>query len=152
MFWIRADRSTGYPLEKMVNEKRGVVLFIVLATILLVIILSGVILRIISSQSRLTHHKVSRIKAYYAGRGMINYAFERFRTGAWVPNPAGGARKYACHRSCIDGVPANYIIPTDPDIPYRIQITIWPTEAVVGGSPSNPVTQLDIKTDYTYNP
>ncbi|MBN2830736.1 MAG: hypothetical protein JXL82_00440, partial [Candidatus Omnitrophica bacterium] len=96
----------------MANKRRGVVLFVVLATILLVIILSGVILRIISSQSRLTHHKVSRIKAYYAGRGMINYAFEMLRTGTWVPNPAGGARKYACHRPpCIDGVPANYIIP-----------------------------------------
>ena len=39
LFWIRADRSTRYPLEKMDNKK-GVVLFVVLATILLVIILS----------------------------------------------------------------------------------------------------------------
>jgi len=148
--WIRAVRNTAYPLEKMGNKKRGVVLFVVLATILLVVILSGVILRIISSQSRLTHHKVSRIKAYYAGRGMINYAFERLRTGAWTANAPGGASKYACHRGCIDTLPGvpDYTIPTDADIPYRIQIRIYPRDSAL----SNTVTRLDIKTDYSYTP
>jgi Tfp pilus assembly protein PilX len=134
----------------MNSKRRGVVLFVVLATILLVVILSGVILKIISSQSRLTHHKVSRIKAYYAGRGMMNYALENLRTGAWAANPPGGASKYACHRGCIDTLPGSpdYTIPNDSDIPYRIQIRIYPRDSAL----SNTVTRLDIKTDYSYTP
>lgn len=163
MFWIRADRSTGYPLEKMANKRRGVVLFVVLATILLAIILSGVILRIISSQSRLTHHKVSRIKAYYAGKGMMNYSLEMLRKGkpnGWIL-PATGVY-HACHKAtgstkdCVDsGISpdtvtgaASYAIPTDNDIPYNVQITIHPD----GTGPNGVGAKLEIKTDYTYNP
>lgn len=130
------------------KDKKGVVLFIVLGLILVVVVLSAVILSIISSQSRLTHHQVSRVKAYYAGKGMMNYAFEMLRKGTWAPNSSGGANKYACHRNCVDsGVIATYTIPIDNDIPYNIQITIHPD----GSGPGN-VTQLDIKTQYTYTP
>jgi Tfp pilus assembly protein PilX len=72
----------------MVDPKRrqkGIVLVLVLATILIVVLLGIAILNIISSQSRLTHHQLSRIQAYYANKAVINYAFEQLRTGAWVP-------------------------------------------------------------------
>lgn len=133
----------------MVNNRKGVILFIVLSVVLVVVILSGVILTIISSQSRLTHHQVSRIKAYYASKGIMNYALEMLRIGTWVPNASGGANKYACHRGCIDvSFPAAYTINTDPDIPYIIQVTIHPKNDALGST----VTQLDIKTQYTYTP
>ena len=131
----------------MKNNKKGAILFIVLAVILVVVILSGVILSIISSQSRLTHHQVSRIKAYYASRGVMNYALEMLRTNAWVANASGGANKYACHRGCIDSVAQSYNITTDADIPYKIQVTIHPNNNALG----NTVTQIDIKTQYTDN-
>lgn len=63
--------------------KRGVILFIVIGTILLVSVLGVVILTTISSQSRLTHHQVSRIQAYYAAMAGINYALEQLRVGNW---------------------------------------------------------------------
>jgi len=132
----------------MAVNRKGVVIFIVLATILVVVILSGVILSVISSQSRLTHHQVSRIKAYYAGRGMMSYAMEKLRIGDWIPNSSGGANKYACHRGCIDSVTANYTIPQDADIPYKIQIKIYPKDNALSAT----ATQLDIKTEYTYTP
>ncbi|MDP2044012.1 MAG: hypothetical protein Q8K15_02445, partial [Candidatus Omnitrophota bacterium] len=131
--------------ERIMRDSKGVVLFIVLGLILVVVVLAAVILSIISSQSRLTHHQVSRIKAYYAGKGMMNYASDMLRKGNWVPNASGGANKYACHRNCIDsGVSATYTIPIDNDIPYNIQVTIHPDKTGPGGV----TAQLDIKTDY----
>jgi len=132
----------------MADKKKGVILFIVLATILVVAILSGVILSIISSQSRLTHHQVSRIKAFYAGKGMMNYTLEMLRKGNWVL-PSSGNLSYACHRGCIDsGVTETYTIPTDADIPYKIQVTIHPN----GTGPNGVGAKLQIKTEYTYTP
>jgi Tfp pilus assembly protein PilX len=132
----------------MGSNKKGVILFVVLAIVLIVVILSGVILNIILNQSRITHHQVSRIQAYYASKGMMNYALEMVRTGVWVPNASGGANKYACHRNCIDVATSDYTITTDDDIPYDVQVTIWPKNDALGST----VTQLDIKTQFTYTP
>jgi Tfp pilus assembly protein PilX len=70
----------------MENNKKGAILFIVLAVILIVVILSGVILSIVSNQSRLTHHQVSRIQAQYVAKAGMVYALEMLRKGI----PAGG--------------------------------------------------------------
>jgi len=51
----------------------------VLGTLLVAVILANVILTIISSQSRLTHHQVSRIQAHYAAMAGVNYALEMLR-------------------------------------------------------------------------
>ncbi len=66
---------------KVENNKKGIILFIVLGTILIVTILANVIIGIMLSQSRLTHHQVSRIQAYYAAWGGVNLAYEKMRTG-----------------------------------------------------------------------
>ncbi len=75
------------------SNKNGVALLIIMGTIIVVVVLSSVILAIISSQSRLTHHKVSRIQAYYTALAGVNYAQERLRTSAWTtascPSPGG---------------------------------------------------------------
>jgi len=131
-------------------RRRGVVLLIVLATVLVTTILAGVILRTISNQSRLTQHQVTRIKAYYVSKAMMNYTLEMLRLGTWAADPvgAGGANRYACHRACIDtGVavfsPA-YNIPTDTDIPYKVQVTIGPRNTALG----NTATNIQIKTQF----
>ncbi len=68
-------------------KEKAIALFIVLATILVIIALANAILTIILSQSRLTHHQVSRIQAYYAAMAGINFALEQLRTGAWTFSP-----------------------------------------------------------------
>ena len=130
------------------TARKGVVLLIVLATILVVIILAGIILNIVSSQSRLTTHQVSRIKAYYAGRGIMNYALDMLRQGNWTAS--GSVNKTACLGNCTGlGVAApDYTIPTDSDIPYNILVTIYHLNTAI----NNTTTQLSIKTDYAYTP
>lgn len=60
-------------------NKRGVALYLVLAVLLMVVILANIILGLVSSQSRLTQHKVKRIQAYYAAQAGVNYALEMLR-------------------------------------------------------------------------
>jgi type II secretory pathway pseudopilin PulG len=135
----------------MASKKKGAILFVVLAVILVVVILSGVILSIISSQSRLTNHQVSRIKAYYASKGIMNYVLEKMRTDPdWAP---GTTEKVVCHRNCIDKTAtAGLSIPTDSDIPYDIQVTIHIDNQADNADLNGEVTQFDIKTKYTYTP
>ena len=138
-----AELSQGAKLR----DKEGVVLFVVLGTIFIVIILSAIILQIISSQSRLTHHQVSRIQAYYASQAGMVYALEELRIGGWVPNPPAGQIKYACLNGCVDSVTETYTIPADTAIPYHVQVAIYPLDSGINGT-----TRLDIKTEYTYTP
>ena len=67
------------------GSEKGVVLFIVLAALFVVVILANIVLSLIASQSRLTHHQVSRIQAYYAAKAGVIYGLEQLRTGNWVP-------------------------------------------------------------------
>lgn len=55
---------------------------VVLATLLMIVILANVVLNLMSSQARLTHHQVSRIQAYYAAQAGIVLATEKMRIGA----------------------------------------------------------------------
>ena len=88
--------------------KRAIVLIMVLATLLVVAILATILLNIILSHSRLTHHQVSRIQAYYAAMAGMNYTLEQLRTGAWTFSP----------NSCPDPAGCNL---SDPDFPPTIQ-------------------------------
>ncbi len=126
-------------------DKRGVALFITLAAVAIVIILANVVINIMSTQGRLTHHQVTRIQAYYAAQAGMVYTLEMLKNGTWKPDPNGSIR-YACHRSCIDGVSTTYTIPTDADIPYNIQVAIYPPGSGISGT-----TRIDVKTDYTYS-
>jgi Tfp pilus assembly protein PilV len=89
-------------MDKLKTNKRGIVLIITLVTLLVVIILANIILGIISSQSRLTHHQISRIQAYYANRAAANYALEQLRTGAWPVPAAGSTATYTCNFTSCD--------------------------------------------------
>lgn len=132
-------------------------MLIVLGTLLMVIVLANIILGLISSQSRLTHHQVSRIKSSYLAQGMLNYANEMLRKGSWAANPASNATiKYACidvdndtlrdTDDCIDTIIPDYLIGYDQDIPYKVQIAINPKNATTN------ISTLNIETGYAYTP
>ncbi len=130
--------SIEYLYEKMPERKtseNGVVLLLVLSVILVIVILSGVVLAAITSQSRLTQHQINRIKAYYAGKGIMNYALNQLRKGLWVPGTY-------CLGNCsgLGVFSPTGTIPPEPDFPsYNILVTISP------GSPNTIV----ITTEYT---
>ena len=67
------------------SNRQGVILIIVLGILMIVITLATVILRVISSQSRLTHHQVSRIQAQYAAKAAMVYTLEKLRKNAAAP-------------------------------------------------------------------
>jgi hypothetical protein len=86
---------------------------------------------------------------------MMNYALEKLRTGDWVANPKGGADKYFYYRDCIDPVCKSDkdkkridIDIEDPDIPYKIQITIHPPDDDRYPNDPKGVSRLEIKTEY----
>ena len=90
------------------RNRKGVLLFIVLGTIIVVATLATVILRIILSQSRLTHHQISRIQAQYVAKAGMVYALEMLRTNAWTYSPTN---------SCPDGTPC---VVTDTSFPPSV--------------------------------
>lgn len=83
----------------MLKSPKGIVLIIVLTTFFIVVLLANIILALISSQSRLTHHGVSRIQAYYASMAGINLAYDNLRTGAWTIPAAGASNSWTMYSS-----------------------------------------------------
>ena len=124
--------------------KRGVALFIVLGTILVVVILANIVLNIILSQSRLTHHQISRIRAYYASLAGMNYALEQLRTGTWVYHGdycIGNITAGHC-----SGFPLPHVV-NDPDMPYEVRIHIDAPDPTRVNFPD--VAPLNITVNYT---
>jgi hypothetical protein len=97
---------------------------------MIVTALSQVVLTIILNQARLTHHQVSKIQAYYATLAAMNLARESLRLGYWATGT---------YTLCASGCTVN-----DPNIPYRVTITIGGANAATG------VRQIALSTDYTY--
>lgn len=93
------------------RKRKGVVLFAVLGTILVVVFLTNVILTIIGSHSRLTHHQISRIQAYYAAWAGINFAYEKLRLNndpLWpLPSSSGSYTRTVPDTFTISGVARN---------------------------------------------
>jgi len=112
--------------DQKLNDKKGIVLLLVLGTILVVVILGGVILNIMLNQSRITEHEVRRIQAYYAALAGVNFALEQCRVGNWQAYP--GANNRGCINCTGGGVSAPNRIP-DPQIPYVVWIEMGPVSA-----------------------
>ena len=126
-------------------NKKGILLFIVLATIILVSILCTVILRIILSQSRLTHHQVSRVQAQYAARAGINYALDKLRRNDDPLWPPTGSYTRTMYRS--GGSYPNF---TEPNLPSSIDsvvITVYAPGSGVSGT-----RRIRAIAYYTYTP
>jgi Tfp pilus assembly protein PilX len=88
-------------MDKSHKRIKGVALVLVLATILVAVILGTAIIKLMSSQARLTHHQLSRIQAYYASQAAINYAREKLRTGAWVPGTDCNTTTSLCNAGTV---------------------------------------------------
>ncbi len=128
----------------MPNRQRGIILFIVMSIIIVVIVLATVVLRITLNQSRLTHHQVSRIKAYYADKAGMNLAFYKLRVGTWSQHATG--INYYCINGKVDAPVTCLDTITDTAIPYNVQIAVHPQN-----DPGiNNTAKIDVKCDYSY--
>ena len=116
-------------------------MILILGVILVVVWLANIALVLISSQSRFTHHQVSRIQAFYAAQAGINYALERIREGDanWIPASGETITKDLCNQSSCDV--------EDSEIPFYVEISIGPP----GSGPGN-TTPVSATATYTYSP
>lgn len=144
-------------------DKNGVALFMVLATILIVVVLANVALTIVSNQGRLTRHEVGRIQAYYSAQAGLQYTMAKIRVGIWPSS--GVAERYYCFATvpagagqCITGALTN-TIPYDEGVTsrgaYRIEVEVCRDSGGPASCTSGPATpagtiRLNAKVDYTY--
>lgn len=131
-------------MRKSCRYEKGVVLFVVLGVILMTATLAAVVLSLIVSHHRLTHHQSSRIQAYYAAQAAMNYAVEKLRNGTDPSWPANGTyTRNLCRANCTGPGDIN-----DPNFPGSIQgVTIR-----VGAPDANNVRQINITANYTAPP
>ncbi|MFA6358141.1 MAG: hypothetical protein WCY09_05695 [Candidatus Omnitrophota bacterium] len=126
-------------------NKKGMILFIVVAVIIVVSTLAMVILRTVSNQARLSHHQVSRIQAQYAARAGMIYAFEQLRTGTWKFSP----------NSCPDSAGCAVVDDFGPSV-KTVKVIFCPSGAICAGSsvacrtPAGFNFCVNTVVDYTY--
>ena len=141
-------KKSRFLAKRQTLNERGIVLLIVLVVLLVVIALAVGMLNIMSNQSRITHHKVSRIQAYYAALAGANLAFQQLRTRVWNAN------------SCPNNNPCLYPDPAFPNsiVNRQVSIIFCPSGNICSGSltPCNPPPNIGfcIQTtaNYTYTP
>ena len=124
------------------------ILFIVLAIFFIVILIGNFTMGLISSQSRLTHHNVSRIQAYYAAQAAVHYAFEKLRRGddAIWQLPAAGA--FYTRNMCSSGCDIN-----EPDLPNSVSmVNIRVADQAVPGCdpPGDSTTCISATAEYSF--
>ena len=124
------------------SNRKGVLLFIVIGTIIIVATLSTVILRIILSQSRLTHHQVTRIQSQYAAKAGVNYALDKLRRNDDVNWPATGTYVRTIRR--VGSVAPDLNEPDLPGTIDRVEITVD-----VPGSGVSGTRKVSAKTFFT---
>ncbi|MGE5308060.1 MAG: PilX N-terminal domain-containing pilus assembly protein [Deltaproteobacteria bacterium] len=116
-------------------SSRGVALYLVLAILLIVSILTTVLLSAITSQSKLSDHQVRRIQAYYAAQAGINYALESLRVNdpQWITDTASGKTLYMCRNQFA--CPVNPPNVTESSLPWTInyvKIYVGPLDPATG--------------------
>ncbi|MCX5705542.1 MAG: hypothetical protein NTZ92_05760 [Candidatus Omnitrophica bacterium] len=138
---------------------------IVLATILIVVILASIIFGLVLSQSRLTHHQVSRIQAYYANQAAINFALENLRTSVWTtadcPPPAGCVAALAYNPATHPATQFVLDLANDfspPNVISNVTITIIPAQSInpppaaCYRNPLDTIACITSTATYTYTP
>lgn len=124
--------------------KRGVLLIMVLATILVVTTLAAVVFNIILNQGAITQHQVTRTQAYYAAMAGINYAIEKLRVNDADWQSAGTFTHKLCRSGCTDAGDIN-----DLDMPVslkRVEITVG---APLASGPQIGTRPISAKAYYT---
>jgi len=127
------------------RNRKGVLLFIVLGTIIVVATLSIVILRIVLNQSRFTHHQVSRIQSQYAARAGVNYALDKLRRNDDANWPATGSYMRTMRRTGTT-IP-DFDEPNLPGSIDRVEITVYAPGSGISGT-----RKISAKATYTYTP
>lgn len=117
--------------------KEGTALIFLMATIIMVFVLSGVMASLVLNQTRFSHHEISRVKAYYAALAAMNLARDNLRTGTWT---GGGSEYTLCNESWCDAY--------DYDIPCPVIITI--NDDPDPGHPNAYILRIEV--DYTFDP
>jgi hypothetical protein len=126
-------------------KKKGMILFVVLGVILVVGVLAIVVLRLISSHARLTHHQVTRIQAQYAAKAGIIYALDRLRRNDDVCWGTTGSYDITMRRAT-----AGACVVLEPYLPASIDhITIHVSEPGTGIMGTR---QISATADFTYTP
>ncbi len=115
--------------SKQKQDKKGVVLLIVIGTVFIAIFLANVVLNIITSHGRLTLHQVSRIQAHYAAMAGVNYALERLRVGTW--NTGSCPNLASCQLSALD---PNFSTTFPPSV-SQVSIIIRPPQGTDSTAP-----------------
>lgn len=123
---------------RAIYKKKGIALFLALAVVMIIVILSGIILRIMLSHSRLTQHQVGRSQAYYAAYAGMNLALENLRTGVW---------QYVdgVSNSCPNGTPCVVSTTDFPPSVTDIEVRFCPHDQVCIGAAGlcKPPTGID---------
>ncbi len=125
-------------MPKINADKKGIAIYLVLGAVIMAIVLAKIILNIILNQTSVTHHRLSRIQAYYASLAGINYALEMLKTGQWKMGT-----------DCKDSAPCIKDFETANDFPASIlniapgttkkqfQIILCPKESTCAGLTCN---------------
>ncbi len=111
---------------------------------MIVVILSTVILRVITSHSRLTHHQVSRIQAQYAAKAGVLYALDSLRRN----DPVSAACWAGSGMILRSSGPGACVI-VDPNLPSStfVDITVCgPCSGITG------TRKVSATATYTYTP
>ena len=112
---------------------------------MMVATLSTVILRIILTQSRLTHHQVSRIQAQYAAKAGVVYALNKLRKNDDANWPSTGEYTRIMRKSGATSPDFN-----EPNLPGsidRVEITVYGSGSGVSGT-----RKLSSRAIFTYTP
>lgn len=128
-------------------RKKGIALFMVLMTILIVSLLANIVLNMMLSHARLSRHQISRTQAYYAGLAAMNMARANLQTRRWT---------FAPINSCPN--PGGCIV-ADVNFPASIQnirVIFCPAGATCQGvrcvAPAGTTFCIQTTATYTYNP
>ena len=114
----------------------------VIASILIALVFTGIILNLVLSQGRFSLHSASRIQAYYAALAGANYASEMFRTGVWSTS---SSQDHAICQSLASPPPGCSCDIEEPVLPGTIQCIDIETDGTTG-----PSGTLRIRTTATY--
>ena len=147
-------------------KKKGVVLFIVMISIIILIALANVLLSTILNQSRLTGHQSGRIQAYYAAMVGISVAYDRLFFNAWAVPAPGAHNEFVICREAGATKPAGTVCTWRDDtlpqtVPYiLISVAGRNTAAYSVGTVNFPVCPNSVTynacifsyVNYTYTP
>lgn len=121
----------------------------VLSTLFIALLVSNIILRVILSQSRLTHHQVSRTQAYYAALAGINYALEMLRTSNPQWPRVGSYNRTICNTNpnCVVTLPVGTVCnATEANFPCSVDLVT----ISVGDPGSGNTRRVNATSNYTY--